>query len=317
MKKNYKYIMVIAILVCIIVVLKINSNLNVKNSVVYIEAASEETVTNGSGFVYKIENGLNYIITNYHVIEGYQDIYVYNNKKKKLKANLLNSDEYYDIAILTIEDKLNLNKIDIYNKYNIKEKVYTIGTPLDIKNINKVSKGYILNNEVIKISTTHGTSNLESIRVNMNVDYGNSGGPLLNKKNKVIGVVYVKDKGKNDVVYALPIENVMDMVIKLEDQNYSRPNLGAVMCNNTNIEMLMKYNVVPSNIDGVVLLDVKEKLLLDSVGMKNGDIIVMLNDKRIKSVNKLRQELFKNEIGDIVEIKYYRGNVYKSVKIKL
>ena len=59
--------------------------------------------------------------------------------------------------------------------------------------------------------------------------YGNSGGPLLNKNDKVIGMMFVKDEKFDEVSYALPINFVIDIVEKLENNELNRPNLGAII----------------------------------------------------------------------------------------
>ena len=215
MKKILIYIgIVLFILSSFITVLMSNKN-DINDSVVYIECVDEVSVRSGTGFVYKADNGKNYILTSYHVIEGYNDIYVYNSNKEKIKAKILNYDEYTDIALLAIEDKLNLKEVVIGDSSKVKEtdKVYAIGS-LDLENLNSKSKGEIIDiKKEITIETTHGSSNLNTIELNIGVTYGNSGGPLLNKNNETIGMMFVKKENKN-IAYALPINFVIDIVKK-------------------------------------------------------------------------------------------------------
>ena len=291
MKKIIYFIGVIllAILCSLLTVLIFNKNNSLNNiydSVVYVESIDEETIKSGSGFVYKVEDNKNYIVTSYHVIEGYNDIYVYNNDKEKIKANILNYDEYTDIAILTIEDSLRLKELSIGNSdsINTNDKIYVVGTPIDIKNINTINEGIIsFIDKEITIITTHGSSNLEAIEVSVEVDYGNSGGPLLNKTGKAIGMMFIKE-GDKDIGYALPINFVMDIVEKLENNELNRPNLGAVMCNTTNSDLLNEYGINVDDVKGVVILTLKERYSLDNAGLKKGDIITRLDEKEIINV---------------------------------
>ncbi|MBR6690875.1 MAG: serine protease [Bacilli bacterium] len=319
MKKILGYIgIIILILGSLITVLILNKKDNIYNSVVYIESIDETTIRSGSGFVYKIEDGINYVVTSYHVIEGYTDVYVYNNEKEKVKADILNYDEYTDIAVLTIKDVLKLKEISIGNsdKVNVNDKIYVIGTPLDISNINTKVAGTILSvNKKITIETTHGSSNLNVIEVNAKVDDGNSGSPLLNSINEVIGMMFIKEN--DEVSYALPINFVMDIAEKLESKELNRPNLGAVMCNTTNTDLLNEYGINTNHDYGVVLLEVNSLSVLDNAKLQKGDVITKFDNKKITNVNQLREELYKNKIGDKIEIEYYRDVTPHKVIIEL
>lgn len=316
MKKKIIYLSIfVLILGSFLVVLLFNNKNNISDSVVYIESLNNESITSGSGFVYKIENNKNFIVTSYHVIDNHDEIYVYNNKKEKIEAKVFKYDEYTDIAILLIEDKLNLNEIKIGNSEKIKDeaKVCAVGTPIEIENINKTSKGNILSkNKEIKINGI----NYNSIEINIDVDYGNSGGPLLNKDDEAIGMMFVMEENKK-IGYALPINFVMDIVRKLEKDEIKRPNLGAIMCNTTNTEMLNEYSINIDSVTGVVLLELEEDGLLNKAGLQKGDIITMFNEIHIKNVTDLRESLYKKEIGDVVEIEYYRKGIYYKISVEL
>ena len=194
--------------------------------------------------------------------------------------------------------------------------MFTIGNSLGLENINSKTNGKIVDVEKeITIETTHGSSNLSVIELDIDVTYGNSGGPLLNINKEIIGVMFVKEDGKN-IAYALPINFVVDIVRKLENNKLQRPNLGATMCNSTNTELLNEYGI-SVEIEGVVLLELNELGILYKSGLQIGDVITEFNGNPTNNVNKLREELYKKEKGDIIEIKYLREDIYYKVNIKL
>lgn len=317
MKKIFVYISIILLILGSFITVLIFNKSDIKDSVVYIECIDEVSVKSGTGFVYKVDRDKDYIITSYHVIDGYSDIYVYNSDKEKIKANILNYDEYTDIAILTIEGTFNLKGISIGDSEKIKEKdkVVAIGS-LHLKNLNSKSNGKIIDiQKEITIETTYGSSNLNAIELDIDVTYGNSGGPLLNKNNQVIGMMFVKAENQN-IAYALPINFVMDIVRKLESNELQRPNLGAVMCNSTNTALLTEYGI-NIEIEGVVLLGLNELGVLYKLGLQKGDVITEFNGITINNVNELREELYNNEKGSNIEIKYYRDGIYYKVNIEL
>lgn len=317
MKKKLVYIVIILLILGSFMAVLIFIKNDINNSVVYIESIDEISVRSGTGFVYKVNSGKNYIVTNYHVIEGYSNIYIYNGDKEKIKANVLNYDEYTDIALLTIEDKLNLKEVVIGDNSKIKkeDKVYAIGS-LDLENINSKSNGKIINTQKeITIDTTHGSSNLNAIELDIGVTYGNSGGPLLNKNNKVIGMMFVKEENKN-IAYALPINFVMNIARKLENNELQRPNLGAIMCNSTNTVLLNEYGIKVET-EGVVLLEINELGVLHKSGLQKGDIITEFNGITTNNVNELREELYNKEKGNNIEIRYFRDGIYYKVNVEL
>ena len=317
MKKILIYISVVLFILGSFITASIFNKNYINDSVVYIECIDEETIRSGSGFVYKVEDNKGYVITSYHVIEGYSNIYVYNNDKKKIKASILDYDEYTDIAILIVENKLDLKEVVIgdSNKIKIEDKVIAIGS-LDLGRLNSKSKGKIINTEKqITVDTTHGSSNLNLIELIIDVTYGNSGGPLLNKDNEVIGMMLVKEENKN-IAYAMPSNFVIDIVRKLENNELERPNLGAVMCNSTNIELLNEYGI-NVEIDGVVILELNELGVLYKNCLEKGDVITAFNGITISNVNELREELYKNEKGNNAEITYYRYGAYYEINVEL
>ncbi|MBQ9072490.1 MAG: serine protease [Bacilli bacterium] len=321
MKKEVRYVLITCLFLLVIIVgiyflFNKEDALDVDTYSVYIECLNEESISSGSGFVYKEIDDKSYIITNYHVIEDYNEIYVYNSDKEKIKASVLTKDEYTDIAILTIDDELNLNSVSIgdSDKLNIKDKIYAVGTN-DISNISTVTSGIITDlDKEITIDTTHGMSEFSTIEMNALVESGNSGGPLLNSDGEVIGVVFVKDESVDDVAYALPINYVMDVVQKLENNEINRPSLGAILTNTTNIELMNEYEINQTDISGVILLEVYEGY---DYGFQKGDIITKFNNKSINNVNELRKELYKFNKGDNVEIEYYRSDINYKIKVEL
>lgn len=226
MKKTYIYIIIVLFIfisVFLINTLINNNRINsIYESLVYIESSDEETIKSGSGFVYKTENNKNYIITSYHVIEGYDDIYVYNTNKKKEKASIMNYDQKNDIAIIGINNNLGLKKITLGNsdKVKIGEDIFVFGTPLNIDYISTLSKGNISYiDRKITIKTSYGPNSFSAIQIDARVEEGNSGGPVLNKSGKVIGMMFVKEANVDGIGFALPINFVMNIVENLEKNN--------------------------------------------------------------------------------------------------
>lgn len=220
MKKYLSYVLVIIVTVLIsVVVTQVLQNRKydisrVEESLVYIEAIGEDFINNGSGFVYKIKDNKNYIVTNYHVVEGYREIYVYNSNKRKVSAEILDFDKKSDIAILEINDDLNLKEVIIgdSSKLNIGDEVFAVGTPIDYRYFSTFTKGIVsyLNRNIEVDGNIYNT-----IQIDASINGGNSGGPLINNKGNVVGIVFIKESDIEDVGFALPINDLIESVNKM------------------------------------------------------------------------------------------------------
>lgn len=190
----------------------------IEKSLVYIEAIDDNSISSGSGFVYKIKDNKNYIITCYHILTNYDTAYVYGLNNKKVSASVVGYDIQNDIAVLEIDDKLNLKEIKIgdSSKLNIGDEVYAVGTPIDYRYFSTFTKGIIsyLNRKIKIEDMVYNT-----IQIDANINNGNSGGPLIDQKGNVVGVVFIKELDIDGVGFVLPINDVMKSVDKI---NYSR-----------------------------------------------------------------------------------------------
>lgn len=310
--KKIKYIFYIILVVTLFLISLINRD-NIQNSLVFIESLNNEYLSKGMGFVYKIENNTNYIVTNYHVIHNSEDVYVYNLDNKKIKAEIIDYDIYTDLALLKIEDNLNLKEAKLI-KSKVKEKDYIYYFNIYI---NKIEKGKVLNlHSEIFLDTNYGNSYYDGISIEGNISEGNSGGPVLNKKNEVIGLISLKKENKNTAIY-IPIENIIDVVSKLENHSLKRPNLGGIFVSSYNEDILKENNIVIDNINGVVVLEVMRDYPLYNALIIKGDIITRINNINISSVNELQKEIYSCNVGDIINLEYYRNGQLNKVDIVL
>lgn len=186
----------------------------IERSLVYIEAIDDDSISSGSGFVYKTKDNKNYIITCYHILNDYESIYVYGLDNEKVSANIVGYDTQSDIAVLEIDDKLNLEEIKIgdSSKLNIGDEIYAVGTPIDYRYFSTFTKGIIsyLNRKIKIDNEVYNT-----IQVDVNINSGNSGGPLVDKNGNVVGVVFIKEFDVDGVGFVLPINDVIDRVNKI------------------------------------------------------------------------------------------------------
>ena len=189
--KKFIYICVI-ILFFILGILTTNILLNkkinveeLKKSLVYIESINDDETINATGFVYKKDKNYDYILTCFHVVNNNDYIYVYNQNKEKIKGEIYSFDENKDIAIIKVENKLNLKKMKIGNsdKLEVSDEIYVLSNPIDFTYFGTLSKGVISSlNRKINVEE----KNINTIQIDSNITLGSSGGALINKKGEVV-----------------------------------------------------------------------------------------------------------------------------------
>lgn len=287
-------------------------------SVLYIETYKNNNKSSeGTGFIYKIDNKYAYILTNEHVIKG-ENIKVKNNKVEK-EATLLGKDEYLDIAVLRIDKRKIKNKLELKNvETNIGEKVYVIGNPLGEDYFGTITTGILSGKErLVKTEIDEKTPVIMGVmQTDAAINHGSSGSPLLNEKQEVIGMITLKlvDEEIEGMGFAIPVKQIIKYVDDLEKgKKIEYPKLGIKVTDVSNSSLLVTNNIELPNIDyGVVILDE-----YDNKKLKKGDIIIKINNNKIKDTSILKYELSKYEKNDTITIKYLRNNKEKTTKIKI
>ena len=158
----------------------------------------------GTGFALS-SNG--YLVTNYHVVKDADSIYVQNGKGVSFKAETIYIDPTYDIAVLQINDPLfkNLSPLPYtFKKSNAElgEDVYTIGYPKDDV---VYGKGYLS-------SSTGFGGDSTAYQVSIPVNPGNSGGPLMDSRGNVIGIVSGKQTLADGAAFAVKSDFVLKSI---------------------------------------------------------------------------------------------------------
>ncbi|MDP1727423.1 MAG: trypsin-like peptidase domain-containing protein [Bacteroidota bacterium] len=151
----------------------------------------------GSGFIISNDG---YILSNYHVIHGNKSINIRLNESITLKAEIVRSNPEFDLVLLKVnaEDLLPV-KLGNSDSLEIGEEVIAIGTPEDISLGQSVSKGIVSGKRKIEGQVY--------IQTDVSVNSGNSGGPLINQRGEVVGIVSRKiiGKGVEGIAFGIPI----------------------------------------------------------------------------------------------------------------
>ena len=194
-----------------IIIFKKSSKLTldeVKKSVVLVEVYDDngELVSTGSGFC---AYDSNYIVTNYHVIDGAYSIKIKTDDKKEHDIEdilIFNKEE--DLAILKSNIELNPLKIGDSKKLKTGEQVTTIGSPLG--ELNTVSTGIISN-----------ADNDKGIQISAPISRGSSGGALFDKNYNIIGITYAGYDEAQNLNYAISIDYLQKLYDAYKNNDYN------------------------------------------------------------------------------------------------
>ncbi|PKM56932.1 MAG: serine protease [Firmicutes bacterium HGW-Firmicutes-3] len=285
----------------------------------------------GSGITFKVEDDELFIVTNYHVVEGSNEIEVIFHDGTTVAAKVLGFDSNNDLAVLSVDTKLLKDKVDqivlasFGDSENIRigELAVAIGNPLGPEYASTVTAGIIsaLNREIY---INKNTSYVNLIQTDAAINPGNSGGALLNGKGEVIGINSAKyvDTGVEGIGFAIPINQAKETIGTILDSRSGgdiayqladdRAFLGVqVMDITTDV-----YNNTGMRF-GVYITDVIAFSGAKEAGIQSGDIIYSLNGKKVQNVQVLFDILEKTRVGDTLEVGIIRNDEILTIKAPL
>lgn len=267
----------------------------------------------GTGFVVA-EDGL--VVTNKHVVADLQAEYkVYDKNDQEYPVSKIYRDPTNDLAILQVEG-LQAPALPLGDSSNLRvgESVIAIGTALG-EFRHTVTTG-VISGLGRGITAGDGLSQFEDledvIQTDAAINPGNSGGPLISSQGQVIGVNVAVTQGAENIGFAIPI-NVVKASIDNFNQTgqFERPMLGVKYRMISQQAALL--NEVPQ---GAYLVEVVGGSSAEVAGLKQGDIIISIDQKDLKDQD-LAEILNTKKIGDEVEIRYFRNGEEKTIKVKL
>lgn len=287
----------------------------------------------GSGVIYKREGNTAYVVTNNHVVEGQNGLEVLLKDGSKVKAELVGTDAYTDLAVLKIEsDKVaDITPATFGDSDSLKagEPAIALGSPLGSQYANSVTAGIIssLGRQVVSQTSEGQSVNINAIQTDAAINPGNSGGPLVNIAGQVIGINSSKivqtesNVSVEGIGFAIPSNDVVNVINQLEtDGKVTRPALGITMHNLSDLTSQQQEQVlkVPSSVtQGVVIASVQAATPAEKAGLKQYDVITKIDGEDVTTGVELQSALYKHKVGDTVEITYYREDKEHKTKVEL
>lgn len=299
-----------------------------KDSSLPKDKASQDEV--GSGVVYKKSGDTLYIVTNAHVVGDKENQKITFSNNKSVVGKVLGKDKWSDLAVVkaTSSDS-SVKEIAIGDSNNLVlgEPILVVGNPLGVDFKGTVTEGIIsgLNRNVpIDFDKDNKYDMLmKAFQIDASVNPGNSGGAVVNREGKLIGVVAAKISMPNveNMSFAIPVNEVQKIVKGLETKGkIDYPVVGVKMKNIASLNSFERQAVkLPGKVkNGVVVDQVDNNGLADQSGLKKGDVITELDGKLLEDDLRFRQIIFshKDDLKSITA-KIYRDGKEKEINIKL
>ncbi|MFC3212035.1 S1C family serine protease [Planomicrobium okeanokoites] len=284
----------------------------------------------GSGVIYKKEGDSAYIVTNNHVVEGAEQVKVTLSDGTEIDAEVLGTDIWTDLAVLKTDSAEIKDVAEFGDSSVLKagEPVIAIGNPLGLQFSGSVTTGVISGTErSIPIDINKdGTEDwqAEVLQTDAAINPGNSGGALINSQGQLIGINSMKiaQASVEGIGLAIPINSAIPIIEDLETKGeVERPALGVSILDLQNVPAPIRQNELnlPAELEkGVVVESVAKSSGAEAAGLQQSDVIVEMGGDDITSVLELRQYLYtKAEVGDTLDIKFYRGSELMEAKVDL
>ncbi len=304
----------------------------VYDSVVVVETfVNDKAYASGTGFVFKTNDKLGYIITNHHVIANANKYKVIFTNNKTVEATLVGSDEYSDIAVLTVNksDVISVSEIGSSSKMRVGDTTFAVGAPIDSSVYSwTVTRGILSGkNRLVEVSGTNRNNSfiMEVLQTDAAINSGNSGGPLCNANGEVIGVTNMKLASSQieGMGFAIPIEDATSYAESIiSGKGVERPYLGVSLSDystttsNSSSGIWRFFNLETIE-TGVYVQTVEKDGAADKAGIKVGDNIKKVNGVEVSDTSHFKYELYKYEIGQTISITIERDGATKDLSVTL
>lgn len=260
----------------------------------------------GSGFVFTPDG---YVMTNHHVVDGADAIYVTFSDDREFKAKLIGSDKRTDVAVVKIDSKdLPSLVIGDPNKLRVGEWVLAIGSPFGLQNT--VTAG------IVSAKGRDTGDYLPFIQTDVAVNPGNSGGPLINMSGEVVGInsqIYSRTGGFMGISFAIPIDEAMNVASQLRSEG--RVVRGRIGVGIAEVTKEIAEPLGLPNANGALVRSVAKDGPAEEGKVQIGDIIVEFDGREIAKASDLPRIVGGTKPGTVVSMKVWRKGAEKTLNL--
>ena len=269
----------------------------------------------GSGFIIDYRaNGDTYVVTNNHVIQDADEVYVLLHDDTRLQADIVGRDPKTDIAVLKVHADRSLPSVPLGDsaKSRVGDWVVAIGNPFGLGGT--VTAGIIS----ARGRDINAGPYDDFIQTDASINRGNSGGPMFNMDGEVIGIntaIFSPSGGSVGIGFAIPTSTAAPVIKQLI-------NTGSVQRGWLGVHI----QVVTPSIAETLGLDKAEGALVasivdggpaDKAGLKARDVILEFDGKKVREMRQLPRIVAATEVGRKVKVKVWRDGSMETVRVTI
>lgn len=275
-----------------------------KGSQVEIARRSE-----GSGFFIDRDGR---ILTNYHVVEGAQTITVVTSGKKRYKAELIGADILTDIALLRIKPDFRVAPVTLGDSSRLKvgQWVIAIGNPLGLD--------FFTSAGIVSGFGPPGPNYIgfyDFIQADLNIEPGNSGGPLINPEGQVVGINNAYLGPGTNIGFSIPINRAKEVVDQLlEKGSISRGFLGML---GQPLTQGLADRLGLKEVKGAMVTEVLDGSPAQLGGLRKQDVVIGFNGQPVDNDHELQAKVYETPANTKVKFVVIRNGKKMTVPVTL
>lgn len=263
----------------------------------------------GSGFIVD-RSGI--VVTNYHVIEGAEEIFVTFNDTTRLQAEVVGRDSKTDLAVLRVKPDKPLTAVTFGNSDTLRlgEWVIAIGNPFGLGG--SVSLGIVSARNRDISSGPYDNF----IQTDAAINRGNSGGPLFNVRGEVIGIntaIISPSGGSIGIGFAVPAATAVPIIAQLRE--FGETRRGWIGTTIQPVTDDIAESLAMGKARGAMISGVLENGAAAKSGLKVGDVLVRFDGREVKDMRDLQRIVAATTIGKEVEVGYLRNGKEQTTRL--
>ncbi len=261
----------------------------------------------GSGFIISQDG---YILTNFHVVDGADEIQVKLSTEKSYPAKVVGKDKKLDIALIKIdtEQDLPVAPLGDSDKMRVGDWVMAIGNPFGLEHTVTVgivsAKGRVI-----------GAGPYDDfIQTDASINPGNSGGPVFNLNGEVIGISTAIVAGGQGIGFAIPVNAVKEIIPQLKETGRVTRGWLGISIQGVTADLSKALGLEGEG--GALVAEVIKGSPAEAAGIERGDVIVKFDDQEVKDEAHLSRLAAATKVGKKVDIQLIRNGKPKEVTVK-